>query len=423
MNPLKTNTHQDLQILPHDPKWLPAISKFIRQLVASRPTSAGRTAFTNLSAALLEAYHSQAPRLLFAEKGETKSSDNPFSYLLINLLLVDLRATLPTLLETLNSPEYSETSRRLASAFNVVSHFIGYLVRYLDSDLDDSSSSAIQWVISPDLLLKLRKAISETMSLTTEYLRDRWDAAVSGALGLHPDARTTKVHSDFGARHTVAWDSASDNAPEDALILAAVRALAIWLREDDNDTLRKEATGLADMLLDLYRVGGRGKLDFRRAVLVAFEGIIVSKHGISAFLEHGGWEALATDLLSILEQSSTVSDENEAARGVEIVRVLLQVAEAERPGPREAWMDVVTRVAAWWVPDEKQPSIVEECQVAVLQLVTALVANSHPGMQKRYVHSTSAVVGIAEQLRGKIKGDAGLEEALEDVLVTLSKLR
>jgi hypothetical protein len=86
-------------------------------------------------------------------------------------------------------------------------------------------------------------------------------------------------------------------------------------------------------------------------------------------------------------------------------------------------MDVVTRVAAWWVPDEKQPSIVEECQVAVLQLVTALVANSHPGMQKRYVHSTSAVVGIAEQLRGKIKGDAGLEEALEDVLVTLSKLR
>ncbi|KAK4241685.1 e9b59b6a-f39c-4d2a-9b94-75afe2ab05bc [Achaetomium macrosporum] len=407
------------EVLPPNPNWLPSLGKFIRDLVASRPTAAGRAAFTNLSAALLEVYPLQAPQLLFAEQGS--KSDNPFSYLLINLILVDIRATLPTLLEQLNSPEYPETARRLTSAFNVVSHFIGYLVRSMDS----VSDSSLPWVISPDLLLKLRKAISETMSLTTEYLRDRWDASVAGAMGLHPEARVGTANTAAGSHFTLAWDSKSDNAAADPLILAAIRALAIWIREDDNDLLRKEAAGLSDMLLDLYRDGsqGGGKLDFRRPVLVAFEGIIVEKKGREAFLDNGGWSALADDLLFILDASSTVSDENDAARGIEIVRVLLQIAEAERPGPREAWMDVVTRVAAWYVPEANQPPVVEECQVAALQLVTALLASAHPGMQKRYVHSTSAVLGIANQLKGKISGDKALEEALEDVLGTLAGLR
>ncbi|KAL2136334.1 hypothetical protein VTI74DRAFT_4368 [Chaetomium olivicolor] len=408
------------EILPQNPKWLPSLAKFIRDLVTSRPTAAGRAAYTNLSAALLEVYPSQAPQLLFAEQGSSSSSasTNPFSYLLINLLLVDLRATLPTLLSQLNSPSYPETSFRLASAFNIVSHFIGYLVRSMDS-----ADSNLPWIISPDLLLKLRKSISETISLTTEYLRDRWDASVAGAMGLHPDARVGAANTSVGSHFTLAWDSKTDSAGDDPLILAAVRALAIWIREDENDLLRREAAGLGDMLVDLYKNGGNGRLDFRRPVLVAWEGIVAEERGLAAFLENGGWEVLADDLLSILEASSTVSDENEAARGTEIVRILLQIAEAERPGSREAWMDVVTRVAAWYVPEEKQPAVVEECQVAVLQLVTALLVNTHPGMQKRYVHSTSAVLGIANQLRGKIKGDAALEEALDDVLGTLAALR
>ncbi|KAK3301956.1 Neurochondrin-domain-containing protein [Chaetomium strumarium] len=408
------------EVLPFNPSWLPSLGRFIRDLVVSRPTAAGRAAFTNLSAALLEVYPLQAPQLLFAERGS--KSDNPFSYLLINLILVDIRATLPTLLEQLNSPQYPETARRLASAFNVVSHFIGYLVRSMDSVGD----SSLPWVISPDLLLKIRKAISETMSLTTEYLRDRWDASVAGAMGLHPEARVGTANTAAGSHFTLAWDSKSDNAADDPLILAAVRALAIWIREDDNNLLRKEAAGLSDMLLDLYQDGSQGngsKLDFRRPVLVALEGIIVERKGREAFLDNGGWSALADDLLSILEASSTVSDEADAARGIEIVRVLLQIAEAERPGPREAWMDVVTRVAAWYVPEAKQSPVVEECQVAALQLVTALLANAHPGMQKRYVHSTSAVLGIASQLKKKTSGDKALEEALEDVQGTLSGLR
>lgn len=421
--------------MPPDPKWLSSLGKFIRDLVVSRPTAAGRAAFTNLSAAVLEVYPLQAPQLLFAEQG-TKTSENPFSYLLINLLLVDLRATLPTLLGQLNTASYPETSRRLTSAFNVISHFIGYLLRSMDA-ADDN----LPWVISPDLLLKLRKAISETMSLTIEYLRDRWDASVAGAMGLHPDARTGAATTAGGAsRLTLAWDSktADAAADNDALILAAVRALAIWVREDDNDLLRKEAAGLSDMLVELYRNSagrgqgqgqgqGQGRLDFRRPVLVAFEGVVVEKKGREAVIENGGWEALADDLVSVLEAGSAAGGvdgrEDAAARGVEIVRVLLQIAEAEQPGPREAWMDVVTKVAALDVAEGDQPPIVVEFQVAALQLVTTLLANTHPGMRKRYMHSMSAVLGIANQLNAKVRGDKALGEALEDVVGTLAALR
>ncbi|KAK4248370.1 Neurochondrin-domain-containing protein [Corynascus novoguineensis] len=438
----------DPEVLPPNPKWLPAIGTFIRNLVTSRPTAAGRAAFTNLSAALLELYPFQAPPLLFADQDATtagtaksSSTSNPFSYLLINLILVDLRATLPTLLSQLNTPDYPPTAQRLTSAFNIISHFIGYLLRALDSP--ESSSALI--TITPDRLLSLRKSLSETLSLTTEYLRDRWDAAVAGTMGLHPDARTgaAVVAPTTGAAHfALAWDSkGTDVAASDPLVLAAVRALALWAREDDGEVLRAEVSGLADMLVDLYRestssgggVGGdkegengRRVLDFRRAVLVAFEGVVAERKGREAVLDNGGWEALAEDLVGILEASSSAGngdDESESARGVEIVRVLMQLAEEERPGPREAWMDLVTRVAAWDVPEVKQSPMTEECQVAVLQLVTTLLANTHPGVQKRYVHSTSAVLGIAHQLKGKVRGDRALEEALEDVVGTLAALR
>ncbi|KAL1843774.1 hypothetical protein VTJ49DRAFT_7484 [Mycothermus thermophilus] len=422
------------EVLPTNPKWLPALSKFIRNLVASRPTADGRTAFTNLSAALLEAYPTLAPNLLFSDQQKTPStSSNPFSYLLINLILVDLRATLPTLLAQLNTPDYPPTARRLAAAFNILSHFIGHLLRSVDSFSDDV------WILSPDLLLKLRRNIAETLSLTTEFLRDRWDASVAGAMGLHPEARAGAAHTATGSHYTVAWDSKTEPAAQDPLVLAAVRALALWVREDENDLLRKETAGLGDMFVEVYRDGGNGGLDFRRAVLVAFEGLLAEKKGRAAILDNGGWEALAGDLIAVLETwcspsaasvSSAAIDEADAARGVEIVRVLLPLVEAERPGPREAWMDVVTKVAALYVPSElllsqhHGPSAAIECLVAALQLVTALLAGAHPGLRKRYVHSTTAVLGIANQIKKSgVVVDAAMKEALQDVVVTLGQLR
>lgn len=423
----------------------------------------------------------------------------------MTLLLIDIRSTLPTLLAQLNTPSaYTPTSTRLAAAFDILTFFVGHLVRSMDpASSPSSSSSSSPLLMPPDLLLKLRKSIAETLSVTIEHLRDRYDAATAGALGLHPDAIANLSAGGVNpaARPALAWDGAAARVGEDSLVLAAVRALAIWLREDDNDALRGEAAGLMDMLLDLYRdsagagagtgaaptdpssrAGAQQHLDFRRPVLVALEGITATEEGAEAFLdgsavqpgEGGGWEALSRDLLGIMQSTSAsaspspVNMAEEASRGLDIVRVLLPLVEAEQPGPREPWMAVVTAVAAWHVPDPdpfdgSQPpppegggrpevgsnssgggggsgdaaeSLALEFHAAALQLVTALLAGAHPGMRRRYAHSAVAVRGAVRQLmenarrrRRRRRGgnsaavvDAGLEESLQDVLDTLGGL-
>ncbi|KAK3322489.1 Neurochondrin-domain-containing protein [Apodospora peruviana] len=428
------------ELFTENPEWLPALRLLIQNLVRSRPTSNGRAAWTKLVALLLEKYPQQAPQLLFQDdariKGKAKddgSTHVPFSYVMVSLLLVDIRASLPTLLEKLNSPEYDDISSRLAAAYDILSSFISYLLSGSDDDI-------FNLVMTPDLLLKLRKFIAETISLTLEYLRDRWDASVAGAMGLHPDSRVGPVHTSTNQQShlALAWDSKNDkrSVGEDPLTAAAVMALALWLREDDGEVLRMEATGLMDMFVDLYRkylaIPGQG-LDIRWPILMALQGIIAEEDGIEAFLTHSGWEALSDDLVSVLNSGANSSSSNTttsvavaARRGVEIVRVLLPIVEAEPTGPREDWMDLVTKIAAVYVPDDEPLSTAaeQEFMVAALQLATSLLAGTHPGMQKRYIHSMGAISGLATRVRrGADKDDEGLIEAVDDVLDTLEGIR
>jgi len=324
------------------------------------------------------------------------------------------------LLEKLNSPQYIKISRRLASGYDILSSFLGYLVRSLENDFDDESCTL---VMDPNLLLKLRKSLSETMSVTIEYLRDRWDASVAGAMGLHPEARVGKATTGTGSHLTLPWDSANDSAGDDPMILAAVRALAIWLREDESSMLRKEASGLLDMFFDLYKSSGPTKNDFRSAVLVALEGMLEVARGKEAFFENDGWAILVKDLLDVFYRTSKESNESDAYRGINIVHTLIRIAEEEDTGTREAWMDTVTSVAAWSPPDVEQPSLVREFQFAVLQLCAVLLARASPGLRKRYLHSTSAIVGIVNQLRQHIGDNRILREQLQDVQETLESLR
>ncbi|KAK5989067.1 hypothetical protein PT974_10565 [Cladobotryum mycophilum] len=401
-------------VIPSDPKWQKTAVNFIRNLVTSRPTPEARSAYTNAAASLLQAYPLTTSNLLFnIEKNEEK----PFPYLLINLLLIDIRSSAPILLEQLNRPEYPNTSRRLASAFDVICIFIGHLVR----SLEDESLDAL--IMSPDNLLKLRKGISETMSVTIEYLRDRWDATFAGAMGLHPDARTSTAETSTGSHHTLTWDSLENVADEDPFILSAVRALALWLREDENEMLRKEATGLTDMLMELYQGSSSEKLDFRSPTLVALEALVTFEKGRNLLLSHNGWQTLSKDLHEILQRNTEFITEEDASRGIEIVRVLLQVAEQTSTGTAEEWMDLVTKAAAWDVFRQQQPPpIVLELQVAVLQLCCALLINASNGMRHRYVHTHSALLGISEKLGRDIPQESFLHELIADVLVALRNL-
>jgi len=357
--------------------------------------------------------------------------NKPFSYLFVNLLLIDLRSSFPSLLGQLNSSDYPSTSKRLAAAFDVLSSFIGHLVRSLD---DEGSSSG--YSLAPDLLLKLRKDIAETISLTIEYLRDRWDASVAGVSGLHPDARTGTAATSQGTRLTLTWESMKDNVNADPLVLAGIRALAIWIREDENENLRNESAGLMDMFLELYKSMSPSSLDFRYPVLLALEAILSAEESVETFLGQNGWEILVLDLRTIIQHTTDetapiiISTSAEANRGLQIVRVLLAIIDSPATSlPREDWMKIVTTTAAIKIPNNTPSSLVLEFWIAMLQLSAALLAKAAGGMMKRYITSYAALLGLVNQLKAQTSNMADEVEAaelhglLEDVALDLENLR
>ncbi|OTA80436.1 hypothetical protein M434DRAFT_401763 [Hypoxylon sp. CO27-5] len=418
----------DERLIPRYPKWLGSVTKLIRNLSTNRPTAASRSAYTNCAGALLLIYPESTPQLLFLDE---KDSSKPFSYLFINLILVDLRATLPSLLEKLNDPEYPRISQRLTSALDILTAFIGQLISWME-EIDNpkpGASSTSTWLkMPPDLVLKLSSSIAETLSVTMEYLRDRWDASVAGAQGLHPEARTGSAHTEFGSRKTLAWDTKDESAATDAFILSAIRAIALWVRDDDGDVLRKEGAGLIDMFMELYQSSSSASsqpngLDYRLPILAALEGVLRTSKGIQAFNSYNGWRILSADMLKILEESSTSTllQEADIIRGTRIALVLQIVAENEGIPP-EDWMNVVTAVAAYNVPTmdgDARGGTLLDFQADVLQLATTLLASSNPGTRKRYVHSARAIRGIAQQLRSRVEGNSDTARELEDVISAL----
>ncbi|XWW93512.1 hypothetical protein V2A60_001445 [Cordyceps javanica] len=416
-------SHATSEVLPKNPKWISTTASYIQRLVTSRPAPEARAAYTSAAAALLQAYPFQAPELLF--KDPTGNTEKPFGYLFVNLLLIDIRSSIPTLLAALNSPGYGQTAKRVASAFDIVCVFIGYLVR----SLEDETLETL--VMPPDSLLRIRKGISDTMSVTAEYLRDRWDAARSGAMGFDPSARAAKAETSSGAaHHTIAWDAADEVADEDQLMLSALRALTLWLREDENDQLRKEGTGLMDVFLELFAnsttaaadgAEAERKLDFRPPVLVGLEGLAAIRQGRTMFLQQSGWQVLAGDLVRSLQDHREVADDAEARVCVDIVRVLLAVAEGEG-STQEAWLDLITGVAGWDAPDAV-PATARDAHVAALQLCCTVLVQANQGMRARYRHSIAAIAGIAAQVHKQVGHLSEYSEQMEDVIATLDRLR
>ncbi|KAH6668720.1 Neurochondrin-domain-containing protein [Halenospora varia] len=414
------------EALPSSPRWLIPLVSILRKLVLRKPTATGRAAYTNLAAALLQAYPMESPILLFKDDASGSVESKPFSYLFINLLLIDLRSSFPSLLAQLNSTQYPDTSQRLAAAFDVLSSFIGFLVRSLDDDTSIPSFS-----MPPDLLLKLRKDIAETISLCIEYLRDRWDASVAGVSGLHPSARTGTSTTSEGTRLTLTWESVKDNVNADPLTLAGIRTLAIWIREDENENLRNESCGLMDMFMELYKTSSEGPLDFRYPILLALEVTMLPENGVEAFLGQCGWEIISEDLTSILKstvEAHISGGTSMASRGLEIVRVLLAVVDHPSIfSPREEWMTIITHVSSMKTSATLLASVLE-LQIGALQLATALLSKAVKGVQKRYVTSFPPLLGIVNQLRGLVeKLDdtecADLTASLDDVSLELENLR
>lgn len=401
----------------------------MKRLVTSRPTAAGRAAYIEAAATLLQVFQQSCPNRLFRDNTQRDATAKPFSYLLINLILIDIRSSIPTLLSKLNSSDYPSIARRLAGGFDVVSSFIGFLVRSLDDSDGESGSSTL--TISPDLLLKLRKDIAETMSLAIEYMRDRWDASVAGVSGLHPDARAGTSATSEGTRLTLTWGSMEDNIPDDPLILASIRTLAIWLREDENENMRSESAGLTDMFIELYKAPSSKSLDFKNPILTALEATLTTEGGIDGFLSHDAWTVLAEDLKSIVRQTTaepTGNVNSEASRGIEIVRVLLAVVDDSAiMEPPQHWMKIAETAASMKPGPNLIAPWVMELKIAMVQLATALLDKASPGMRKRYRATTIALSGLSQGLQKQLKRGKNLmsqdfQDSIDDIVLELANL-
>ena len=345
-----------------------------------------------------------------ADDNDGRADHKPQSYLFVTLLLVDIRSTIPSLQEKLHSTEYADISERIARAYDIVSAFIGFLMQSLQAmDEDDGNDGCRPEFSAPlpiDLLLKLRTSISEAMSLTIEHLRDRYDSSTAGAAGLHPSARTTSEGS--SNRLPIAWDTSS-GISKDPLTLSQIRALSLWLHDEENDALRREATGVIDVLLALYQA--ISDQDFRYPVLLALEGIIEVPEGVEAFLREEGWDILSNDLHKIL----SISEEH--ARGIEIVRVLLVVLESDVTGPtKEDWMPIVELAHQSVVHAPDTTNL--ELGVAICQLAVELMVRAPRGIRNRRRDAVVELRRFAAGLltnEGVVSGDVrdGLEEVVQ----------
>ncbi|KAK8124781.1 uncharacterized protein PG998_000540 [Apiospora kogelbergensis] len=414
----------DDDLVPLSPQWLGSLIELIRNLATSRPTAAGREAYTNCAARLLITYSDSVPGLLFSNQS---GAEDPFSYLLISLIIVDLKATLPSLLSKLNTPEYPAISSRLTSALLILSYFISFLLQQMDAELGTESNTTdftATFRMAPELLLKLNRSISEALSVIMEYLRDRWDAAVAGAQGLHPETRYGKSHTMAGSHLTLAWDQQNESPAEDPLLLAALRALGEWLREDDGEVLRNEAISLMDLLVELYQTSagsGSGSIGYRALVLGVLQGVTQTDEGVRSLLDHDGWSTLSKDLLAAWNRTSTTRgtvDLHECELGSQIALLLMALVQSQGAIPEE-WLDLVTGIAAYNVPDSVDtPDVVQRLWVDVLQLAADLLAKTPLGIKRRYEHTTGSIRGIAASVEDKITSPA-TRDHMEEALLTL----
>ena len=361
---------------------------------------------------------SEGSQVVFgARDKEVKTDQKPETYIFVTVLLIDIRSTIPSLQEKLHSAEYSDLTERLVRAYDIISAFIGFLMESLeamDSDGEDEGASpAFSAPMPVDLLMKLRANISEVMSLTIQHLRDRYDSSTAGAAGLHPSARTRNEGSTNPL--PIAWET-STGISKDPLTLSQLRALSLWLRDEENDALRREASGVTDVCLALYQ--DTSDQDFRFPVLLFLEAIIEVPEGVDSFLREEGWAILAADL------QTTPPIPSEHARGIEIIRVLLAVVESDVTGPaKEEWMPIVD-LARQSIVDA--PSTTDlDLGIAVCQLAVELLIRAPRGVRNRKRNAVTEMRKYADALLAKIDGgeSGGVRDGLEEVVQGLDGLK
>lgn len=373
-----------------------------------------------------------------SQKGAEK---NPFSYTFITLVIIEIRSTIPSLLEKLATPDYQEIAQHLAACYDMLGYFIFQLLRLSDDDDDDNEEDILSQVprttcdIPPSLLLQLRKDVGETLSLTIEYFRDRWDAAITGIPSFSSaDTAKSLLPTASTEPKALTWTNPTMSPEEDPILLAGLRTLGIWLREDDSELLRQEAAGVMDVYKGLYmaredvEIGEQTtRLEERRkAVRVAMEGVVGIEEGVQAFLAHDMVFLFLDDLITAVDKLDKMDGTRDAEGIKDLVRVLLPVIESPCvPQTKRTWLQLVGTMAkkgqvmerggsAAAVQEQEQE---QEAFTAVGQLAVALLL-------KAATKDRQARVGECRRLRdvfASVGGEGASEvvDGLAEVMLTI----
>ncbi|KAI9762209.1 MAG: hypothetical protein M4579_000532 [Chaenotheca gracillima] len=380
------------EVLSSNPDWLKPLTGLIQRSFRMLPTLQSRKACILLSSALLQTYPTSFPSLLFRDgpKQRGPEGDKPFLYFFMNMVLIDIRTSVPSLMEILDKPSYQEASRFVSAGFDIVSAFIGFLVELLDEVDDDTvdrgklSDESNPWLLlDPDLLLKLRRDISETMSLTIEFLHDRWN---------HTHPAPNQLTSPPTTNQTTPESTASD-----PLVLAAIRALTLWIREDDSPSLRKEASSITEVLLDLYTQSSSLSShsdptipDFTSPVLLSLIPILTTKQGMAAFATANGFATLWLDFERRVLPSQDLSFDGSTI--IQVLRASLEESKILSQAQTTSLPEVLTACVQADVRERGERDDVRQelCGLA-LEMVQRAPASSRRKIAKEITEFKSAI--------------------------------
>lgn len=407
--PLQVFTIQ--QVLPPSPSWLSSLAALIRQNCLNRGWTL-KVPTVLLTASLLHIFPTEFTNLLFNGSSTSLVSPDskPVSYLFIKLLLIEIRDAIPEVRGGVGFDNLSALDG-LAASYDIISAFIGFLIHLLDEedpppDLDNEINQPSASPFPPSLLLQLRADISEVMSLTIENVRDRLENSTFHATSLLLIAPS------------VSETTSSTPTQENTLTVAQIRTLALWLREDDNEALRKEAAPIAKIMLDLYGIESEQMLEFRSPVLIALEAIVNVPEGVEAFLAADGWVVLSGDLQAILTSTTSPEDRSASfARGIDIVQILLDVVESDVVGPaKEDWMGIV-ELASTASPSLSSSSAVvgqpsshksrADLLIATAQLAVELLIRAPRNVRRRSIPAARKVLHMAQNVLLQESKDSG----------------
>lgn len=300
------------QVHPSPGEWIIRVFECLRMITTKSSSSEKRAICSGLATKLLDI---GSPELLFPSQ-QSQGEGRTSAFLFVQLITIDIRSMYPTLFESPQSPTYTVQSHQQADRLDILSRFLVYLV-----DLNDISEIGVE----PNLILRLREDISESIAMTIEFLRDRWD-----------DARFSS--SEVSTRATSADPTKMRIAHQDPLLMGAIHAVSLWLKEEDS--LRKEATGIIDIFLAIWdseRVVG---FDHRHVILCALQALANEKEARQQILTYNGWNVLWRHIESIYIHAGSCSN-NELSLAINAATLLSDILRVEMVGQMD-WAQAVT---------------------------------------------------------------------------------